>query len=148
METPWMDWMKARDGWTEFDHDHELSKYWPLVGLNYHTVIGAEHAWCALTVNAALHDTGYKPNHRADAVSFATYGTPSAWVYGAIIPIWHVGGGHHVTFFDHWVDQSKKLASCFGGNQGNALKHSIFNLSGNRNGHDECRSGPRWPIKA
>ncbi len=145
---PWMDWMKARDGWGENNHEKELAKYWPLCGLNYSTIIGASHAWCALTINAALHSTGYKGNGRADAVSFETYGTPCGFSYGAIIPIRHSNGHHHVSFFDHWIDEKNWIASLRGGNQGNKLHAATYNLSGNMNGHDECVSGPRWPVKA
>lgn len=145
---PWMDWMKARNGWTEFDHDQELSQYWKFAGLpQYKTVIGTAHAWCALTINAALHDTGFKGNNRADALSFEKYGTPCEYTFGAIIPMRHASGGSHVTFFDHWVDEVNRVAACFGGNQGDALKISNFNLSGNKFGHDQCVSGPRWPLK-
>lgn len=146
--TPWMDWLKERDGWTEFDHDRQLSAYWPLCGLDYTTVIGASHAWCALTVNASLHDTGFKGNGRADAVSFEKYGSACGWVYGAIVPIRHADGSHHVTYFDHWVDEAGKIAACRGGNQSNAIRLSTYNLSGNVHGHDECHSGPRWPVKS
>ena len=148
-ETPWMDWMKAREGWTEFDHDKELSAYWKYAGLpQFTTVIGTEHAWCAMTINAALHDTGYKGNNRADAASFRTYGTPCDYIYGAILSMRHVSGNNHVTFFAGWQDEAAKLAYCLGGNQSNALKVSVFNLSGNKNDHDEVIGGPRWPVKA
>lgn len=146
-EAPWMDWLKQRNGWTEFDHDKELSAYWKYSGLDYTTVIGASHAWCALTVNASLHDTGYKGNNRADAVSFEHYGTPCGFVYGAIVPIRHKDGSHHVSFFDHWADQAGKIAALRGGNQGNSICVANFNLSGNAHGHDECINGPRWPAK-
>lgn len=147
---PWMDWMKKHEGGSEHDpiFNKFMSAFWKLSGLNYTTIEGASHAWCALTVNAALHESGYKGNGRADAVSFEKYGVACGFVKGAIIPMRHVGGSHHVTFFDHWADEKNKVAACLGGNQGDHLKISNFNLSGNSHGHDECVSGPRWPIKA
>ena len=42
----WIGYLEKRLGWTEFDHDAEIAKDWPLVGLNYKTVIGTSHAWC------------------------------------------------------------------------------------------------------
>jgi hypothetical protein len=148
-ETPWMDWMKAHIGGNEHDKKFSdfMSNFWHLAGLGFTTISGATHAWCALTVNVALHESGYHGNGRADAKSFEKYGTPCEFKYGAIVPIRHVSGGHHVTFFDHWVDEKNKIASCLGGNQSDSLRLSNYNLSGNRNGHDECVSGPRWPIK-
>ena len=151
MGAPWMDWMIARDGKSENDpaFSAEMSKYWPLVGLHFANIQGRSHAWCALTVNAALHDTGYKGNGSAAAVSFEHYGTPCGYVYGAIVPIRHASGEHHVTFFDHWADEPRKIACLFGGNQSNCLRKQNFDLSGNKNnGADECVSGPRWPVKA
>lgn len=145
-KTPWMTWLKQREGWTEFDHDKELSAYWKYSGLDYTTVIGASHAWCALTINAALHDTGYKGNNRANASSFRTYGTPCGWVFGAIISIRHKDGSNHVTTFHHWADEKNKIAACLGGNQSQAIRISTYNLSGNENGHDEVLTTPRWPI--
>lgn len=146
-DTPWMDWMTARIGWGEKSHEQELAGFWKLVGLKFKDIIGRSHAWCAMCVNAALEESGYKGNGRADAVSFEKYGTPCGYVRGAIISMRHASGGHHVTFFDHWVDEKNKIAACLGGNQGDMIKISQYNLSGNASGHDECKS-PRWPVKA
>lgn len=147
-DTPWMKFMLDRLGWTEFDHDKELSQYWKLSGLNYTTIIGSDHAWCMMIGNAALVNTGFKGTGEADAASGARLGISSDYKYGAAIPIRHASGAHHFTFFHHWVDESKKLAACLGGNQGNLICIEVFNLSGNSQGHDECVSGPRWPVKA
>lgn len=149
-ETPWMNWMLSREGWKESDptQNRELAKGWHYVGLNFKDISGRSHAWCAMVMNSALIETGFKGNGSAAAVSFETYGTPCEYKYGAIIPIRHKDGSHHVTFFNRWIDKNAKIAECLGGNQSDALRRSAYNMSGNKNGHDECVSGPRWPIKA
>lgn len=146
-ETPWMDFMIARDGWTEFDHDKELSQYWHFSGLDYTTVIGAEHAWCIMIGNAAYETNGYKGSGRADAASGVHIGTDCGFIYGAGLPIRHKDGSHHWSFFDHWVDEGARIAALRGGNQGNAINVSHYNLSGNAKGHDEVVGKPRWPVK-
>jgi uncharacterized protein (TIGR02594 family) len=94
-----MDWVEARLGWSERTHDRELSKGWQYAGHStWKTIVGIERAWCAMFVNFALHETGYKGNGRADAKSFKTYGTPCEDKYGAILVIQHANGRHHVTF--------------------------------------------------
>ncbi len=147
--TPWMDWMNKYTGNTENDptFDKFMSQFWKLCGLNYTTIKGVAHAWCALTVEAAFNSCGIKGSNRADAVSYEHWGFPCGWIYGAVIPMRHVGGSHHVTFFVKWIDETNKIAQCLGGNQGDSLKLSNFNLSGNSKGHDECVSGPRWPVQ-
>lgn len=147
--TPWMDWMKKYLGNTENDPKFSafMSQFWKLCGLNYTTIKGVAHAWCALTIEAAFNSVGIKGSGRADAVSYEHWGFPCAWIYGAVIPMRHTNGSHHVTFFVKWVDETNKIAQCLGGNQGDSLKLSNFNLSGNAKGHDECVSGPRWPVQ-
>lgn len=147
--TPWMEWMKKYIGNSENDptFDKFMSAFWKLCGLNYSTIKGVAHAWCALTIEAAFASCGIKGSGRADAVSYEHWGFPCGWIYGAVIPIRHVGGSHHVTFFVKWIDETNKIAQCLGGNQGDQLKLSNFNLSGNAKGHDECHSGPRWPVQ-
>lgn len=148
-DAPWMDWMHKYIGNTENDpvFDKFMSQFWKLCGLNYSTIRGVSHAWCALTVEAAFNSCGIKGSNRADAVSYEHWGFPCPYHYGAVIPIRHVGGSHHVTFFVKWVDEVNKIAQCLGGNQGDSLKLSNYNLSGNAKGHDECVSGPRWPTQ-
>jgi Putative peptidoglycan binding domain len=145
-ETPWMDWMYAREGWKESnpDNNKELSKYWKYSGLDYTSISGAKNAWCQMTVNAALHDTGYKPNGRADAKSAAKMGTACEAKYGAIVSMRHTSGGHHVGFFIRWVKPD--VAELISGNSGDSLRKSNYNLSGNSKGHDELL-GIRWPDK-
>lgn len=145
-DAPWMNWLEARLGWNETNNDKELSQYWKYVHLPFTTVRGREHAWCAMTANAALIESGYVGNGNAAAVSFVKYGTPCDYIFGAIIPIRHASGGHHVTFFHHWINEKMKIAALLGGNQSNGIRITGFNLSGNASGHDECAS-PRWPVK-
>lgn len=147
--TPWMNWMNKYLGNTENDpsFDKFMSQFWKLCGLSYTTIKGVAHAWCALTVEAAFNSCGIKGSGSAAAVSYEKWGFPCPWQYGAVVPIRHRDGSHHVTFFVKWADETNKIATCLGGNQGDALKLSNFNLSGNASGHDECVSGPRWPVK-
>jgi peptidoglycan hydrolase-like protein with peptidoglycan-binding domain len=137
-KSPWMDWVRARLGWTEFDHDKQLSQYWPLSGLNYSSVIGAAHAWCLLLVNAALHETGFKGNGRADAVSAARIGIPCDLKPGCIVVFQWDSGEHHVSFCDHIIDGS--LVACLGGNHRTRSEVSIFPR---RN-----IIATRWPLSA
>jgi uncharacterized protein (TIGR02594 family) len=109
--TPWIDWMRKRIGWSEDKNDAQLAVYWKYVGFSsWKTVVGREHAWCAMCVNAALIESGYKGNGRADAVSFVKYGVPCALKLWCIVVIQHSNGGHHVAFY---AGDNKT----FGGNQ-------------------------------
>lgn len=145
---PWMSWMKKYEGKSEWDLDKEFGRRWALAGLpHYSSIIGSRNAWCALTINLALHDSGYVGNKRPDAASFRTFGEKCEYKFGAIIPIRHASGANHVTFFHHWIDENAKIAACLGGNQDNKLQISTYNLSGNKKGHDECVGGPRWPVR-
>lgn len=145
---PWVGFLNSRLGWTEFDHDQQLSVDWHLSGLNYKTVIGLVHAWCAMEANASLYYTGYVGTHNAGALSFEHLGIQCEFKRGAWVPIRHANGGSHITCFLYWVDEKNKIFAGIGGNQGDSIKVSHFNISGNHLGHDECVSGPRWPIKA
>jgi hypothetical protein len=152
--TPWRDWFLARLGWTEFNHDKELSLGWPLVGLpGYKTVIGPDHAWCGMSLATALHSCGFKiPNSAAWAPVWDHYGTPIDWKtkgipMGAIIRIRHPGGGAHVTTANRDHAPGEMLIDCLGGNQGDSIKVSRFDVEGNAHGHDEIAS-VCWPVEA
>lgn len=145
-DAPWMNWLKSRLGWTEFDHDKELSKYWGLSGLDYKTVIGSNNAWCALSANAALDEYGYKGSHKPNATSLLNVGNACDPKYGCLIIIEHTDGSHHVTFFNKWIDEKARIAECLGGNQSNSIRYSLYNLSGKKNNHDTLM-GARWPVK-
>lgn len=142
----WVEHLEGRIGWSEFDHDRQIAKDWPLCGLSYKTVIGTTHAWCGLACEIALHSGGLKgPHGSAGAASWAKFGEPCSYICGAFLPIRHKSGGHHITVFLYWVDKDKRLAACLGGNQGDRYRVSTYNLSGNKAGHDEVVPGPRWP---
>jgi len=144
----WYKWFFERLGWTEFDHDVELSKGWKYTHLDYKTVIGTNHAWCAMSLCSALEENGFISSGSAAASSYANFGETCEFKLGAILPIVHPNGNHHVTLFAGWHDKENKIALCLGGNQGNSINISKYNLSGNKNGHDEVMSGgPRWPLK-
>jgi uncharacterized protein (TIGR02594 family) len=134
-------------GWTEFDHDKELSVYWKWTNVpGYTTVIGSSYAWCALFVGACLELSGIRGSRDAGADSYSDYGKPCHYWFGSILPIRHASGGRHVTYFLYWVDEAKGLAAVLGGNQQDAVSVAVYNLSGNSAGHDEVVKGPRWPI--
>lgn len=146
-ETPWMDWMKAHEGLQEVRDNDKLWPLWKYTtfeqGLKDKSVIGSEHAWCAMTVNAALFESGYTGNRSPAAISFRDYGTPCGFVYGAILPIRHEDGSCHVNFFVEWADELNQIAKCFGGNQNNEICVKQYYLSN----YDEVVPGPRWPVK-
>ena len=145
-EPVWFKWFMDRYGWTEFNHDKELSKGWKYTNCkSYKSVIGSDNAWCAMSLCTALEENGYKSSNDAAAVSFKNYGTACDYVKGAIIVIRHSSGAHHVTLFNTWVE-SGKIMLCTGGNQSNAINTTKFNVSGNNNGCDQVVAC-RWPIK-
>ncbi len=152
--TPWRDWFKARLGWTEVKHDMELSKGWPLVGLpQFHTVQGKTHAWCGMSLATALHSCGYKfPRGAAGAKNWIDSGHPIDWhtsgiPKAAIVCIRHHSGDHHVTTANRAHAEGEAVLEALGGNQGDSIKVSSYNVMGNAHGHDEivwvC-----WPEKA
>lgn len=125
----------------------ELVPYWAKVGLpQFKTLAGNDHAWCALFGNAAYLKQGIKGSGSAAAAKVRQWGKECPWWFGASLGINHASGGDHETFFLYWVDEGKRLAACFGGNQSNKLSVAQYNLSGNKNGHDEVINGPRFPI--
>lgn len=150
---PWRDWFITRKGWTEYNHDKELSKGWPLVGLpQFHTVIGSTHAWCGMSLATALHANGYAiPKGAAGAQNWDHYGTAIDWKKngipkGAVIRIRHVSGAH-VTTADRDHAPGELIIDCLGGNQHDSINVTRFNVSGNAHGHDEI-AYVGWPVKA
>lgn len=149
---PWMVFMGMHNGMTEAHNDRELADLlWKNTsyaeGQKAHTVSGRAFAWCKATINTAYVsvDVSIAQHLSAAAVDARTMFEPCGYVFGALIPITHTDGSHHVTFFVRWIDKAKHIAACFGGNQGNALKISNYNLSGNKQKHDECIPCPRMP---
>lgn len=144
---PWVKWFQDRLGWTEFDHDKELSKGWHWTHLNYTSVIGADRAWCAMSLCTALEENGFLSSGSAAASSYSKFGERCDFKPGAILAIRHTTGKHHVTLFLSWKDEKAMIANCLGGNQSNKICIASYNLSGNKAGHDEMMSGgPRWPV--
>lgn len=150
---PWRDWFLSRLGWTEFNHDAELSKGWPLVGLpQYHTVIGVAHAWCGMSLATALHSAGYKiPVGAAGAANWDSYGTRIDWKLkgiprGAIVRIRHFTGGAHVTTANRFHEAHPLTLEALGGNQADSIKVSVFDVSGNSNDRDQIMH-VCWPVK-
>lgn len=144
-DTPWLDWFKARIGWTEFTHDKELSKGWKLTKhcKNFTTVIGKIHSWCGMSLATALNSCGYKyPPQCETAFHWKEYGTPIDWKRvgipkGAIIVFDH----SHValSFRDH--KPGEQVAECLGGNQSNAIRVTKYDIN------DNPISAVRWPVR-
>lgn len=147
ISAPWMKWLQDHNGWGESNKNSALAKFARYCHLKWLTVIGRAHAWCAVMANAALIESGFKGTENAGAVSFRTLGTPCSFSFGAALPITHASEQHHITFFVSWADEAKKLAYCFGGNQADTTKISVYDVSGNAHGHDQVIPSPRWPVK-
>lgn len=145
---PWVAYLLSRLGWTEYDHDKEIAKDWPKVGLDYKTVIGTSYAWCGLAAYMSLYVNGLRgPKGAAASRNWRQgWGEVCGYISGAFLPIRHANGSGHICVFLYWVDEAKKLAACLGGNQSNGYRISTFNLSGNKAGKDEVIGGPRWPL--
>lgn len=151
MDVPWMKQLRAWEGGSEFDSKFVelLNDGWKYTNVpDYKGLKGRERAWCAMSLGFALIKTGYKSTNKADAKSYSTYGmSANDFNYGSILCIRHPKGNYHVTCFVRWKNELQKIAICLGGNQGNKLQESEYNLSGNSKGHYEVIGGPRWPIK-
>jgi uncharacterized protein (TIGR02594 family) len=98
--------------------------------------------WCAAFICWCLAKTGYANPATAAAVGFSKYGVACDYKKGAIIVMRHPSGGHHVTFFDSWINENDKMAKCYGGNQGNQAKYSTYDFK------SETILGVRWPVVA
>ena len=114
----WVNWFEQRLGWTEFDHDKELSRGWRLTSdcKSFRTVVGEEHAWCGMSLATALDDNGWQyPEECEAAIAYAKYGVKVApeTLY-AIAVIEHASGKHHVAI---WMGDRMIL----GGNQDNKI---------------------------
>ncbi len=151
-DMPWRQWFLERFGWTEFNHNAELAKGWPLVGLpQYKSVIGKTHAWCGMALATALHSCGLTiAKGAAGAANWSGYGTSIGWRHvgipqGAIVVIRHFHGGHHVTTADRDHKVGEAVLQALGGNQHDSINVTHFNVSGNHAGHDEIIY-VGWPI--
>lgn len=134
-------------GFTEFSHDKFLSKDWKYTtdckGLT--STIGTSNAWCAAWVGGRLEETGHTSAKTGRAAGYRNWADPCGYIFGAILPLRHVGNNSHVTFFLWWIDEKNKIAACLGGNQSNGVRITAINISGNAKGHDEVVPSPRWP---
>ena len=143
--SPWLTWLIRNIGQKEIPGIKHNSWIVNLFTYTTYKTNADETPWCAATINAALQINGYKGTRSAAAKSFDTYGLPCELKPGAIITLRHVNGGRHVTCLHHIID--KENIACIGGNQSNELKISVYNISGNKRGHDEL-VGCRWPVWA
>lgn len=137
-ETPWMDWMKPHIGEKEIYGSNDNPFIMDLYPDGNYPKQHDEIPWCACLANAALKRTGYKGTNSAAAASFDHYGIKCEPKYGAVVTLRHKSGGRHVTFYVGRTSKGDMI--CLGGNQGNALKESIFPSS------ELVWCG--WPVKA
>lgn len=146
---------KKYEGKTEFDpaFNKFLSGFWGKTGLpGYKTIIGTSFAWCALFVVAMNSQVGQKYIGSAAAIDQRKTGVEINWRVdgipkGAVVGLNHggncsSGSGNHVTFADgdcSAADLAKSGATFpgFGGNQGNAVKTSVYSVK------EIC--AVRWP---
>ncbi len=115
---------------------------WKKEGLDYRSLAGNDRAWCSLRMNADMRKVGIKGTDSAAATSWRDWGEPCGYVFGAVLPISHPSGGHHVCNFLYWIDNAKGLACTLDGNKSNRFALNVTDLS--RNG-DKVFPSPRWP---
>lgn len=151
--TPWRQWFLDRLGWTEFDHDKELSQGWQYTNVpNYKTVVGSVYAWCAESLGLALIVNGYTSSHDASALSYVTYGTEVLYLksgipMGAIVVIEHASGGHHVTTANRDHKVGELVVEGLGGNQDNEICVEKFVIDPKVQEHHKVLA-VRWPVAA
>lgn len=132
-ETPWLKWFNDRLGWTEFDHDKELSELWALSKncKNYKTVIGKEHAWCGISAAGSLKFAGYAyPEDCESAFSYLKYGISVDYKKigipkGSALVFAH----SHVCFANRDHLPSETLIDCIGGNMDNMIKIKTYDIT-------------------
>ena len=116
---------------------------WAKEGLpGYKSLAGNTRAWCSVAHNADKRKVGVKGTDSAGAASWTKYGVACPFWFGASLPIRHKSGGRHIATFLYWIDEAKKIAAVYGGNQGNKLSIVSLDLSGRG---DTLVPGPRWP---
>lgn len=125
-----------------------LVPWWKKVYLSFSSLVGRNNAWCSLVMDYLIVKAGYKGTSNAMALSWRTWGKSCPYWFGAVLGLRHASGGGHVTIFLYWIDKSRKIAACMGGNQGDEFNVSAYNLSGNAAGFEEVVGGPRWPFGA
>lgn len=149
----WRQWFLDRMGWTEFDHDKELSQGWQYTNVpNYKTVVGSVYAWCAESLGLALIVNGYTSSHDASALSYVTYGTEVLYLksgipMGAIVVIEHASGGHHVTTANRDHKVGELVVEGLGGNQDNEICVEKFVIDPKVQEHHKVLA-VRWPVAA
>lgn len=138
---PWMKFMFDRLGWTEFNHDKELSEGWKYVGLpQFKTVIGSTYAWCSMIVQSAFRSVGLKGSGSAMAASYRAWSKQAGGMwFGAPISFQHPNGSNHTGFWVCWYDKSKNLALVCSGNSNNELNLTVYDFN------KEREFAPRWP---
>lgn len=86
-----------------------------------------ETPWCSSFVNWCFRKAGIDGTYNAAAKSWIAWGQESVPMRGAVVVLHSKsGGGYHVGFF---VDSTPTSVRLLGGNQGNRVKESTFELS-------------------
>ncbi len=132
-------------GRTEYDKElsRRLVPFWKRLGLRFLDLIGTSHAWCMLRVNYALDKVGVKGTGSAGASSAKKFGAQCPYWFGAILPITHKNGKHHVNIFLYWEDEGKRIAVTVDGNKNNTNGVFLSDISGRG---DSVVPSPRWPV--
>ncbi|WP_419897448.1 NlpC/P60 family protein [Roseomonas sp. USHLN139] len=133
---PWMAIAEDELGVTEIPgrrHNPRIIEYHMTTGLQAQS---DEVAWCASFVNWVMRQAGYSGTNSAAAKSWKGYGSACGPRYGAITVLRRRRSGHdaatgsssgyHVGFM---TQQSAGRITLLGGNQGNMVKLSNFNLA-------------------
>lgn len=134
---PWMAIAEDELGVAEIpgrQHNPRIVEYHMTTGLQAQS---DEVAWCASFVNWVMRQAGYSGTNSAAAKSWKSWGSASGPRYGAITVLRRRRSGHdastgsssgyHVGFM---TQQGAGKIQLLGGNQGNMVKLSNFNLSG------------------
>ena len=114
---PWVQALREKEGWSEIDHEEELTAW---LGHNPNDDDADGRAWCASGLNAALRDAGINGTGSMAANSFATFGYECEEKNGAILVFQPKQGKRKVSHVCVKVNDEKAL----GANQGDAIKES------------------------
>ena len=116
-QSPWVLALREKEGWSEIDHEEELTLW---LGHNPNDDDEDGLAWCASGLNAALRDAGLPTTGSKAAISFNDYGYDSEEKNGAILVFQPKPGKRRISHVCVKVNDTKAL----GANQGDMIKES------------------------
>lgn len=130
----WMIWLERNKGQKEIAGSKanqfivDTFQYTSLK--NHKLALSDETAWCAALANAALRKNGMKGTNSAAAKSFDKYGEEATLDRGMVVTTKNPKTGQrHVTFCAKKPKAGDKTFIGLGGNQGNALKESTYQIA-------------------